>query len=68
MAVALDDLHAQRRTRVQNVSSLIRRKREEDVLRLHGFVHKARTELLRQLCETTQMERENNRVVKYQKL
>ena len=49
VAVALDDLHAQRRTRVQNVSSLIRRKREEDVLRLHGFAHKAGKELLRQL-------------------
>ena len=49
VAVALDDLQAQRRTRVHNVSSLIHRKRKEDVLRLHGFAHKARKELLRQL-------------------
>ena len=34
VAVALDDLHAQRSTRVHNVSSLTRRKREEDVLSL----------------------------------
>ena len=42
VAVALDYLHAHRRTRVHNVSSLIHCKREEDVLRLHGFAHKAR--------------------------
>ena len=49
VAVALDYLHAHRRTRVHNVSSLIHHKHEEDVRRLHGFAHKARKELLRLL-------------------
>lgn len=49
VAVASDDLHAQRLTRVHNVSCLIHCKREEDTLRLHFLPHEFRKVLLRQV-------------------
>ena len=49
VVVVLDDLHAQRFTRVYNVSTLIHHKREEDVIRLHELPHETQKVLLDEL-------------------